>query len=133
MLKVIVCFIISLVGTAGFIYLIIIMNFSEEIEKRKKHKEWSKYTPLAEEARKQRYESIYGDNQKIFNRINILLNEAISKGDTRLEIAGYMLDLDNSRQLPFDSIKFYYESFGYEVYRERLMKRVIIRWDKEEL
>lgn len=131
MLSVII-FIIALVGFVGFIYLIIFMNFSEEIEKRKKYKEWAKYTPLAEDARKQRYENMYGDNQKIFKKINILLNEAISKGVTYVEISGYELDLDNSRQIPFDMIKDYYESFDYKVYREGLMGHVFIRWDEED-
>lgn len=130
MLKIIV-FIITLVGFVGFIYLIIVMNFSEEIEKRKKYKKWSNYTPLAEDARKQRYEGIYGDNQKIFKKINILLNEAISKGATQLEIAYYDLDLDTNKQIPFDLIKDYYESFDYKVYREGLMQHVIIKWDEE--
>lgn len=127
-----IIFIIVLVGFVGFIYLIIVMNFSEEIEKRKKYKEWSNYTPLAEDARKQRYESIYGDNEKLIKQINVLLNDAISKGATYIEIAGYELDLDNSRQIPFDIIKDYYESFDYKVTREGLMNHVFIKWDEED-
>lgn len=131
MLKIVV-FIIALVGLVGFIYLIIVMNFSEEIEKRKKYKEWSTYTPLAEDARIQRHGINGATYQKMIEQINILLNEAISKGATHIEIEGYELYLDNSRQIPFDIIKDYYESFDYEVYREHLMGHVIIRWDKED-
>lgn len=131
MLKLIIC-IIALVGFVGFIYLIIVMNFSEEIEKRKKYKEWSNYTPLAEDARVQRRGINGASYAKLIKQINILLNEAISKGATHLEIAGYDLDLDNSKQIPFDIIKDYYESFDYKVYREHLMNHVIIRWDKED-
>lgn len=124
--------IIFVSALVAFTILIIYLNFSEDIEKRKKYKEWSNYTPLAEDARKQRYEGIYGDNQKIFKKINILLNEAISKGATQLEIAGYELDLDSSKQIPFDIIKDYYESFDYKVTREGLMNHVFIKWDEED-
>jgi len=134
MLKiVVVVIIIALVVLIAFLCLLsIVMDFSEEIEKRKKHKKWSNYTPLAEDARAQRYKNMFDDNQKIIKQINILLNKAISKGDTHIEIAGYDLDLDNSRQIPFDMIKDYYESFDYEVYRDNLVGHVIIRWNKED-
>lgn len=131
MLKTIMC-IITLVGSVGFIYLIIVMNFSEEIEKRKKYKEWSNYTPLAEDARIQRRGINGATYEKLIKKINILLNDAISKGATHIEIAYYDLDLDNNKQIPFDIIKDYYESFDYRVTREGLMQHVFIRWDEED-
>lgn len=131
MLSVII-FIIALVGLVGFIYLIIVMNFSEEIEKRKKYKEWANYTPLAEDARIQRHGINGAAYQKMIEQINILLNEAISKGATYIEISRWELDLDSNNQIPFDIIKDYYESFDYEVYREHLTNHVIIRWEKED-
>lgn len=127
-----IIFIITLVGFVGFIYLIIVMNFSEEIEKRKKYKEWANYTPLAEDARMQRHGINGAAYEKIIKQVNILLNDAISKGATYLEIAYYDLDLDDNKQIPFDMIKDYYESFDYKVYREGLMNHVFIRWDEED-
>jgi hypothetical protein len=125
-------FIIALVGFVGFIYLIIVMNFSEEIEKRKKYKEWSNYTPLAEDARIQRRGVDGVTYAKLIKKINILLNDAISKGSTYLELAYYDLDLDTNKQIPFDIIKDYYESFDYKVTREGLMQHVFIKWDEED-
>lgn len=127
-----IIFIITLVGFVGFIYLIIVMNFSEEIEKRKKYKEWSNYTPLAEDARIQRRGINGATYEKLIKKINILLNEAISKGATQLELAYYDLDLDDNKQIPLDIIKDYYESFDYKVTREGLMNHVFIKWDEED-
>lgn len=131
MLKIIVV-IIAVITLVGFLSLIIIMNFSEDIIKRKKYKEWANYTPLAEDARMQRHGINGATYQKMIEQINILLNEAISKGATHIEISRWELDLDSNNQIPFDIIKDYYESFDYEVYREHLMNHVIIRWEKED-